>query len=515
MIRALALVAALAAAVPAAAERRIDPYLEVDQTVFFGDGDVLTYTTLAAGIDASVSTRRSQGQISYRYEHRVGWNGNQGDADLHSGLARGRTWLVPNLVQLDGGALVTRTRTDVRGFSSTPALDLDSSSTLYSVFAGPTLGTRLGGLDFGAAYRFGYTKLDSETRGFGGFDESTSHVATASVGMRSGRLPFGWTLSSGYEREDASQLDQRFESAVARLDIVVPLTPTLAAVGGVGYENIEASQRDALRDANGIPVLDGDGRFVTDPASPRRLSYDQDGFIWDAGVSWRPSRRTQLEVRIGRRYGSMTYIGSFSYVPNERHALRVGVYDGIQTFGRQLNDGLALLPTQFTVARNPFDASIGGCVYGTAGAAGACLDDALQSIATGVYRSRGANAVWSYRNGAWTGGVGAGYARRQFFSPQGAFATDGAVDENYYVQGFAGRSLDERSGIEANVYANWFDSGFALSPTVFAAGATGSYYRNFTPRLSGRASLGVYTSEIDGFDSDIVGAARVGARYTF
>ena len=32
---------------------------------------------------------------------------------------------------------------------------------------------------------------------------------------------------------------------------------------------------------------------------------------------WRPSRRTALEAHVGRRYGSMTYYGSFAYAPNK------------------------------------------------------------------------------------------------------------------------------------------------------------------------------------------------------
>ena len=32
-------------------------------------------------------------------------------------------------------------------------------------------------------------------------------------------------------------------------------------VGGVGYEDIEASQRSALLTAGGDPVVDGNGRF--------------------------------------------------------------------------------------------------------------------------------------------------------------------------------------------------------------------------------------------------------------
>ncbi len=521
----------IALAIPAqAAERRIDvrPYLEVDQVVladFKNGGDVLTYTTLAAGVDAAVRTRRTEAQINYRYEHRFAWDDNLGDADIHTGLARGRTWVVPNLLQFDAGAIATRTRSDIRGFAPNPLVgNPDNVSQLYSAYLGPTLSTRLGDFDVNGAYRFGYTKVESRNRGLlpvgqpllDSFDDATTHVATASVGMGSGVLPFGWTISGGYQREDASQLDQQFESAYARADIVVPVSPTVAIVGGVGYETTEASQRDALRDVNGVPVLDSNGRFITDPASPRRLAYDQDGIIWDTGVLWRPSRRTSLEARIGRRYGSMTYIGSFSWQPNDNMAVQIGVYDGIQTFGRQLNQGLAALPTQFTVARNPFANSAGGCVFAVNSGAGGCLDDALQSVATGTYRSRGVNAVWRYNRGPWQAGVGLGYAHRRFFAPSGAFFTpDGVIDQSWYAQGYVSRALDEASGIDASVYANWFESGIAGAPDVLGTGATASYYRNFTDHLSGTASLGLYSTRVEDLNSSLIGSALIGARYQF
>ncbi len=140
--------------------------------------------------------------------------------------------------------------------------------------------------------------------------------------MGPGKLPFGWLLSAGYDREDASQLDQRYEGRYYRGDVTLPVSATLALTGGVGYEDIEASQRRALRDANGAPVIDGRGRFVTDPNSPRLLAYDTDGLIYDAGVIWRPNRRTTLEARAGWRYGGEMLVGSLDYRISRDSGLR-------------------------------------------------------------------------------------------------------------------------------------------------------------------------------------------------
>ncbi|WP_204276704.1 hypothetical protein, partial [Klebsiella aerogenes] len=77
-----------------------------------------------------------------------------------------------------------------------------------------------------------------------------------------------------YTREDAGQLDQRFEGKYGRGDLVLPVAHGFALAAGVGYEQIKITQRDPLRDTAGNPVVDGAGRFKTDPNSPRRIAYD-------------------------------------------------------------------------------------------------------------------------------------------------------------------------------------------------------------------------------------------------
>jgi len=289
---ALMIAAALAAAAPAHAEKHISPYIEVGQ-VFEGDlkngGDVLTYTRVSAGIDATIRTRRTEVQINYNYERRFDYDSDVDVDDIHSGMARISHELVPNALSLDAGALAARSRVDIRGVApQANSARSNNTSQVYSAYAGPTLATNAGALDVTGAYRFGYTKVeDSQTitlpagqERLDGYDSATAHLATASIGMAPGvALPVGWQVSGGWQREDASQLDQRFENKFARLDLTLPVSPTLAIVGGVGYEDMEVSQRDAVRDTNGNPVVDNDGRFVTDKSSPRQLAYDQDGLI--------------------------------------------------------------------------------------------------------------------------------------------------------------------------------------------------------------------------------------------
>ena len=525
------LTAALIFAPPAHAKKRseVHPYLELDQTVFGSlkpSGPALTYTTVAAGIDASTSGPRAEAQVSARYEYRHAWNKQSSDSHVVSGLARARVDVAPNLLSLEGGALGTRVRTDQRGDAPNLGLDTPSNtSQLYSAYVGPTLATQVGGLNVGAFYRFGYSKVDTQTPAFlpvgspsiGSFDSATNHSAGASVGMKSGVLPFGWTVSAGYTHEDASQLDQRFEGKYGRADVVVPLGPTVAATGGVGYEKIESSQRDAKRDAAGNAIVDDNGRFVTDPASPRRLSYDTSGLIWDVGVLWKPSRRTSLAAKVGRRYGSMTYGLDASYSPNARNAFSVVAYDGVTTFGQEIGAAVARIPTNFVVSRDPFSNQFGGCVQGGAGAgAGACLSPALQSLASGTYRSRGVGGQWSFAHNRLSGGVGIGYAQRRFYAPPvGGFAIAGTTDRTVYVDASVGYKLDEASALTGSFYANWYDSGILAAPRVLGVGGTASYVRNFGPQFSTQASLGLYSSDVDGLGSSLTAAGQLGARYTF
>ncbi|SOB87605.1 hypothetical protein SAMN06297144_2740 [Sphingomonas guangdongensis] len=523
-------------AVPADAQRRRDitPYIEVSQVVtadLDGPGsDVLTYTSVAAGLDASVQTQRVEVQVSYRYEHRFAWDDPLVEDSIHSGLARGALRLGYGL-NLEGGALATRARSDIRGaLPGNLAGNVGNTSQLYAAYVGPTLATHVGPGTLNAAYRFGYTKVEEPgLLGLGPdqvpidyYDDSTSHLAMASYGVRAGAVaPFGLTVSGAWTREEGSQLDQRYDGYFGRADVVQPITGQLALVGGVGYEKIEITQRDALVDATGQPVTDGSGRFVTDPASPVRLAYQTDGLIWDAGVVWRPSPRTTLEARVGQRYDTTIYTGSLSWQVSANSGLQIGVYNGVQSFGRGLRDAISALPTSFATRPDPFSDQFSGCVFGTGagsaagGSAGGCLNPLLGAISTANFRARGVDGVFSATRGAYTFGLGAGYFNRRYLLPPlspGQFLY-GVTDEGYYGQLFATRTLDGRSSIALDVYANYFDSGVIYAPDVLGGGANGSYSYSFG-RFGATASLGVYAFDQDGI-SDVSGQALLGMRYSF
>ncbi|MDR6832370.1 MULTISPECIES: hypothetical protein [unclassified Sphingopyxis] len=509
-------------------QRQVDvsPYLEVGQVLtadLKNGGDVLTYTNVAVGVDAAIVTNRAELAATVRYEHRFGWGSDSGDSDTISGLARGRIEVARGL-NLEGGALATRTRADNQGADSGLFIgDASNVANLYSVYAGPTFTRRIGGLDVGAGYRFGYTKVDVDEPAILSpgsqpqdiFDSSTNHVAWASVGARPGDLPFGWQLSGGYEREDASQLDQRFEGKYARADVTMPIGPTVALLGGVGYEDIEIGQRDPVVDANGVPLRDANGRFITDKSTPRQLSFDTDGLIWDAGVMWQPSRRTSATARVGRRYGDTIYTGSFSYRADHATTIQVGVYDGLSSLGRGLSGGLAALPTQFDPTRNPIGGAINPCVFGQEG--GGCLNNQLGNATSAQYRSRGIQATIGSRFAGWSYGVGIGYDQRKLLAPllSPIASLNGIKDESYYLFLSAGRQLDVDSDLSLSGYVNYFDNGAPGAGDVQSAGLSAAYSRRFWRGLTGTAAASLNAFDQDGFNSQLIGSALVGLRYNF
>jgi hypothetical protein len=530
-----ALAAAVAAtAIAAPARTDIAPYLEVQQVVtadLNDGGDTLTYSTVAAGVDGRLSTRRVEAAISYRYERRIDWGNDIVDEDVHSGVAQARLEVAPG-VSLDAGGLAARARADGRGpaFGFSTADDRNIAE-VYSVYAGPTVSKKFGDIDVGASYRLAYVNVDDHS--LAGvpttpgqavrdrYDSSTSHSASASVGMAPGRLPFGWTVGGGYVREDVERLDQNYEGKYIRADIVVPVSPTFAVTGGVGYEDIRIDQDDLLRDVNGVPLLTPGGRLIGDPSRPRLVAFDEDGLIWDVGFIYRPSRRTELQARAGRRYGDMTYTGSLRHEFNSAYGVQAFVYDGISSFGRLVVTDLQGLPLDFKSNRNPLSTGIGGmggCVFGTEGGQGVCFDDAFQSIDSNQFRHRGATLLFSGARGPWSFGFGGGYAHRKYLAPEfggGIFTMDGRADESFTLNGNLSRQLSRSSGLSFDAYASWFDSGVPLSDTSFGAGASASYYQSlFYDRLTGFAAIGLYTTDSGQFDSTSA-SALVGLRYTF
>ncbi|WP_435417462.1 preprotein translocase subunit YajC [Parerythrobacter aurantius] len=509
----------------------VQPYIEVSQVALFelapGD-DIVTYTQIAAGIDASVQGRNNGGSLSLRYERNIGYGDAALDSNTVTGVARGYTSVVPQVLTFEAGALAARTQVDNGGgtrFNAVEGDGSDSESRIYSAYVGPNLSTRVGDADVSANYRFGYTRVeapDALVTVPGGqpvdvFDDSTTHSANARVGIRPDTvLPVGVGIGGGFYQEDISNLDQRVRDAYVRADVTLPVSRTMQLVGGVGYEDVSVSSRDAVIDpVTGQPRIDSDGRFVTDTSGPRRIAFETDGLIWDVGVVWRPSSRTALEAHYGRRYDSDTYYGSFAYAPTSRSSVNVSVYDALSGFGGSVNQALVALPTSFEANRNAVTGDINGCVSSLQ--SGSCFGGALASIRSSVFRSRGGVLSYAQQLGRFSTGIGIGYDRRTFVAAPGTVlaAADGLTEQSYYASGFLSGQVGENGGFTLNTYASYLDSDFTDS-AAWVLGTSASYNQRLYMGLSARAavSLDYLDSEVSGEDFKTA-SALVGLRYDF
>jgi hypothetical protein len=506
--------------------RVVQPYIEVSQILSAeltpGD-DVLTFTQVAAGVDINVQGRNSGAAVSLRYERNIAYGDDAVDSDTVSGIARGTLAVIPNALSFEAGALASRTRVDgAGGTTANPLVREDAESRFYSAYAGPSLQTRVGDVDLQGVARVGYNRFETDAaivtpQGavVDAFDDSVTYLGQVRAGVRPDViLPVGLAVTAGGFQEDIGNLDQRVRDLYVRGDVTVPLSPTLALVAGAGYEDVEISSRDAVRDANGVPVIGTDGRFITDETSPRQIAFAVDGLLWDVGVLWRPSSRTNLSAAVGRRYDSTTYYGTFTYVPNQRSAFALSAYDGVSGFGGVANNALAGLDSDFEAIRNPVTGDFGGLVTGTDGIA---TIGALGSVRSAAFRGRGVRASYQRQLGRTTAAIGAGYDRRTFIAAAGTVLApiDGLTDESYYVIGGLSREIGQNANFTTNAYVNWFDSA-GSNGNVTALGGSAAYNRSLTSRLVGRAAIAVDYIDSEFTAEDFaVATALIGLRYNF
>lgn len=504
------------------------PYIEAAQVVTAqlspGD-DVLTYTQLAAGVDTTIAGRNSAASASVRYEHTIGY-GNASDVDTLSGIARASLAVAGRGLTLEAGGLASRTRVEGNGFSSIGGFGGNAASTsqIYSVYAGPSVQSRSGPVEISGSYRLGYTRVESPdaivlTPGADPvdiFDDSVTHNAAVRFGVAPNTVaPVGVGVGAGWNRQDISNLDQRIDDKYVRVDVTVPVSPNVALVGGVGYEDVQISSRDAVRDANNLPVIGPDGRYITDDSQPRTIAYETDGLIWDVGVMWRPSRRTSLEAHVGRRYGSTTYYGSLAYAPNSNSSFNVSVYDNITGFGGQVTTALNGLGTDFAAFRNPITGDLGGCVVGIEG--DNCALGRLGSLRGSVFRNRGVVASYSMVSGRSSFGIGAGYDRRSFIGGEDTVleGVDGLVDESVFVAANFNRQLDRDSSLFAGASASWFNADDSTLGDGMGYSASLAYNRDLLRNLTATAAVGLDGISRDDLPDFSTASALLGLRYSF
>ena len=508
-------------------QRIVQPFIEVAQVVsaeITPGSDVVTFTQVAVGADINLQGRNSGAALSVRYERNIGYGDSAIDTTTISGIARGALAVVPGTLNLEAGALASRSRVDASGgVTANPLVREDAESRIYSAYAGPSLTARVGDVAVEGVARVGYNRFEADDalvtqagNVVDVFDDSMTYMGQVRAGTRAGEpLPVGVAVTAGGFQENISNLDQRVRDLYVRGDVTVPVSQSLALVAGAGYEDVEISSRDALRDANGNAVRGPDGRLVTDSTAPRRIAFAVDGLLWDVGVLWRPSSRTNLSAAVGRRYDSTTYYGTFTYAPSQRSSFALAAYDGVSGFGGVINNGLAALDTDFEAIRNPVTGDFGGLVSGTQGQA---IVGALGSVRSAAFRGRGVRASYQRQVGRTTAALGAGYDRRTFIAAAGTVLApvNGLTDESYYVTGGLSRQLGPNANFTTNAYINWFAGAGGGNNDVTAIGGSAAYNQALTQRLTGRAAIAVDYVDSEFTAQDFaVATALVGLRYDF
>jgi hypothetical protein len=507
----------------------IKPYIEAGQVAQAilspsASSDVLTYSVLAAGADATINGRNNQGSISARYERRIGWN-RKVNGDGITGIARLSSSIVPDAVRIDYGGFANRTYVSTNGAAfSTGSVSADSLTQIYSVYAGPSLSTQLGAAAITGHYHVGYTSVGTNSSvtapGASAVTDTLNHAtvqdAKLAIGTRPGDvLPVGLGASAGYYQEDVSNLSQRVTDKNARAEITIPIAGDVALVGGVGVEQVKVSSRNAVVDTNGNALRDSRGQIITDYSKPRYIAFESEGLIWDAGMVWRPSPRTNAEIHVGRRYGQIGAYGFLNYAPNDHSNLNIVVYQGITGFGGALTNSLFNLPSQFTGVRDAITGNMSSCVSSLGG--GNCLGGALSSVNSTLYRGRGVSAGYSLNYGRWRGGVGAGYDRRQYITAQQTvFASvNGKVDQYYWLATFMGYQMTQRSTFETTLNAYKYQSGLNSTGDINALRAVALYQYNVSRHVTANASLAIDGIMRKATDDVWSSAGSVGMRYTF
>lgn len=478
VFRLLAAFCLASAGAVAQARPQVHPYLELGQVVTADlepQGPALTYSQAILGVDVTQKGVRSQAQISYRYERIIGWGRAEGQQSRHIGFARASANIVPNLLDLEVGALATQVRNSLDDPS--PFLlpvDRKQLSQLYSTYAGAQLRQPLGPLSARARYYIGYTHADVRQSGRSPsdarFGNALTQDAIASIGMAPGALPFGWSLSGSWAREDQSSLSQYITNRTLRGEIILPLLPNLAVTAGAD----QGWNRVGQKSIGGVNPV------------PPKLLYEWDGRGWDAGVSWQPSVRTSVQARYGRRHGSELVLIDATWQASQNSYVSAQFYDQEQSFGLLVARQMASLPARFSFDATAFQDAASACAFGK-DQAGGCLNAVVSSPRLGLFRARGGDVIWSTRGRYWDVGLGVGALERTFLMK--AAAEPAFRDAVYYGQLNIGYQLARRTNLASNFAVSLFEDDQGEEAQSLRTSLSLAHY--ISRRWSARGAIGL------------------------
>jgi uncharacterized protein (PEP-CTERM system associated) len=490
--------------------------------------DDVTYTEVSGNLLTQVSNRRIVLSATYRLSYRIPEAGKIDENIQHNGVMRLQANVIDEWLNMESGAIITRSRVDPSGSASqTNAGNQQNLTQTYSAYIQPVLAHQMGDLGVQASYRYAYTANDVGKTGDAPagspltdrFDSSKGQQATLALAMDQGSLPFSWKLSGEYRHENTTNLAEHFRAHSVIGEIKLPIgNSRVALVTSGGYERTRTSERSALIDPlTGLPVLGKGGRFVVDPASPRVLTYDMEGLIGDAGIIWRPSQRTRMEARAGYRYGGFSLTGLVEMRPSDRTGLTMIITDRVESFAQGLSNGLAsTTPSLDLGLSNDPNSSYQNCLFGKAVGEGRCINGALGQAAASAYRERAANVIFTHRMRQTTLTSAFGYSRRAYIdNPNSPVSLAGVVDQSFFGNMTVSRRLTRESGISFSFQGNYFMNGQVGAPDAMSGSVNTSYYRSFGRGIQFNATVAIDGSKQENIPADVSGRAQLGLQYRF
>lgn len=273
-----------------------------------------------------------------------------------------------------------------------------------------------------------------------------------------------------------------------------PNDPFIATIGGAGAQQLVQTGFGPLTDPR-------TGGFIPDPAAPRDTLYAQRGLVWNAGFRYVPSSRLSTELRVGQRFSSVTVTGTVNYRLNRRSTLIAQLTDGIETFGTITTRIINGVPVSIAQGRGGGGGAgfLGGCVFGPDPRQPfGCVDGEIQSVSSGVFRSRIASVVFSTGRPSSRLSVRALYNQRDYLD-RGQSVGPGGVpidptlanrtDRSAELISAYTRALGREDSLTTSFGGGYFDQSLSGRSSSYFLRANVRYSRGITERLLAVATL--------------------------
>ncbi len=403
---------------PCTAQARtfIEPRIGIKQTfsdnvTFVANGkDYGMVTTISPGIRIGLDGARVQGSLEYALDLRLGEFAKVTDKVRHNLVARFNSELINDFFYVEGGAVATAISQDLRGARSISGENNNPNvNNIFSAFVAPVFRNRVG--DFAkleSGYKFSLTNVQDRNRAALGTgdvlnaarqlgSDSRRHELFANLSSGDFFQTIRWDLDGSYEAENIKDLNERYRSKRVVLNGEIPLTRYFSLVGSGGYEDISDTNDklnlgDQSRSAECIERTVG-----------RCTVIDQSGFTWDAGVRLSPSRRTDLVVRGGRRYGDNVFNVSGFHQLSEKSRITVSYGETLDSLGRLVTQQLGGLTTTFAADERLNTVFVPRYLY-LDPATGLVLEGSL-SVNSSTFSSRVARVGFEINRKPWLGNI--------------------------------------------------------------------------------------------------------------